>query len=281
MGADDSIGVQELLRLEEGAGATINIEGARLAEHEALSALLGNVVEHLKDVLAGVGNGVGEDVDPAAGLAAAEEFLQEFDALLKGAVTHAGDVKDLVADAELPLVGRVLGLDDGDGILEATARGPQLAVERYVARQLHDEPRRRKELVTLAAAEDARRPVPVGAHAIQLLRHVPAGRVPPFLQVPLLGQQRLEGGILGALFDGWSLGQRRVLVLVVFAVGGGLCLAFSWRGCLLCEFGGAAGIRQFESGLLVGIAQCLLEMLACARVYSTASIAPGRAVAVV
>ena len=99
-------------------------------------------------------------------------------------IRHCRSVEDHESDL-LPVFALVLAADDAHGPLELLAIEPQFAVERHV-RQAGDEPV--GGVIQVALARQELLAVPVGADAVELLAHPPAGQID--VAVPALGEEQ-------------------------------------------------------------------------------------------
>ena len=140
------------------------------------------------------------------GLGLGHEVLDVVEAIFKGP-SDGRSVEDQVADLAPAVVRREL-FDDADAGLEALAAHPQLTVERLIGKP-GGEPGRR--VVLIAEARDEALAVPIGAHAVELFAHPPAGEID--VGLPNVGEEH---------------GRR-------FAVSSGGCSGNSGLGGLFCH----------------------------------------------
>lgn len=97
-----------------------------------------------------------------------------------------------VENVQLDAAPIAVGAADGGGnLLECTTPAIKLAIER-IGREIAGETGGRREGVALAADEFT--PVPIGAHAIKLFAHRPAGNV---LAAVFFGQDKVGCGVQG------------------------------------------------------------------------------------
>lgn len=186
VGSNGAFRVVRAFELEQVVAAAALVGDIGVAQHHAFAALGFDLAQELLGV-GGIAHGGLRDDGDFGLRVGGEVALNEGEALIQVA-RGLRRIENVQPDAAPIAVGAA---DGGGNLLECAASAVELAVE-WVGREIAGEPGGRGEGVALAADEFAT--VPIGAHAVELFAHRPAGNV---LTVVFFGQDKVGRGVQG------------------------------------------------------------------------------------
>jgi len=168
-----SLGILEFLDFEEELASFIFILRLRVSDHHALSPVSSHYIHLFDEFFAGCTYFMFEQSKIWA-LDFSNDLLELAKTLVEGSFSHARSIEDHIGDA-LPLIVFVLAFHNAHALLEVVSLGPQLTIQVEILGQGRLEVRGWEELEAIPRPQVLT--VPDAADAIQLLTHVPAGRV--------------------------------------------------------------------------------------------------------
>lgn len=186
MGSNDAFRVMRAFELEQVVAAAALVGDIGVAQHHAFTALGFDLAQELLGVGSIAHGGLRDDGDFGLRMGG-EVALHEGEALIQVA-RGLRRIENVQPDAAPIAVGTA---DGGGNLLKCAAPAVEFAVER-VGREIAGETGGWGEGVALAADESA--PIPIGAHAVELFAHRPAGNV---LTVVFFGQDKVGRGVQG------------------------------------------------------------------------------------
>lgn len=169
VGGNGAFRVVRAFEFEQIVAAAALIGDIGVAQHHAFAALGFDLAQELLG-MGGIAHGGLRNNGDFGLRVGGEVALHEGEALIQVA-RGLGRVENVQLDAAPIAVGAA---DGGGNLLECAAPAVELAVKR-IGREIAGETGRRGEGVALAADEFV--PVPIGAHAVELFAHRPAGNV--------------------------------------------------------------------------------------------------------
>lgn len=186
MGGNGAFRVVRAFELEQVVAAAALVGDIGVAQHHAFAALGFDLAQELLG-MGGIAHAGLRDNGDFGLRVGGEVALHEGEALIQVA-RGLGRIENVQLDTAPIAVGAA---DGGGNLLECATPAVELAIER-IGRKITGETGGRGEGVALVAGEFV--PVPIGAHAVELFAHRPAGNI---LTVVLFGQDKVGRGVQG------------------------------------------------------------------------------------
>mmetsp|Transcript_38603 Transcript_38603/g.36954 ORF Transcript_38603/g.36954 Transcript_38603/m.36954 type:complete len:257 (-) Transcript_38603:680-1450(-) len=183
--SNHSFSIIELLHFEEAVCPSVLIESIGVSDHDSLSLISTNFIHLLNQLLLRLANVVFMQFYHIL-ITLLQSLFQLRQSFLERHL-QLRCIKDHIPDV-LPLIILVLSPDDTHDLLESIPATPELPVQSHLREGCLEEIWRIKEVPISGVHSFS---IPVAAHSIQLLTHVPTCRV-DFLWVIILRKHHLD-----------------------------------------------------------------------------------------